>query len=382
MHGDRRACPSDGGVSALSCDPRVVLTLDAGGTKFTFNAMRSGRLLLEPLTLPSRADDLDACLEQVRAGFDAVHAATGKNAAAISFAFPGPADYPAGVIGDLGNLPAFRGGVALGPMLQDRYGIPVFLNNDGDLFTYGEALAGFLPWVNEQLAQAGSARRHRNLIGFTVGTGLGAGVVHDGRLLLGDNSAAGEVWSLRHRDVRDAFAEEGASIRAVRREYAQRTGIPLDAGPQPREIAAIARGESPGDAQAAGEAFRRLGEVLGDAIAQALAIIDGLVVIGGGMSEAIPLFMPALVAELNGLLRTVDGKTVARLELTAFDLDDPRGREEFLRQGGREVAVPGSTRKALYQPDKRTGVGRSRLGTSAAISLGAYAFALSRLETP
>jgi len=369
-------------VSALSDDPRVVLTLDAGGTKFTFNAMRSGRLLLEPLTLPSRADDLDACLEQIRAGFDAVHGATGKTAAAISFAFPGPADYPAGVIGDLGNLSAFRGGVALGPMLQDRYGIPVFLNNDGDLFAYGEALGGFLPWVNEQLAQAGSARRHRNLIGFTVGTGLGGGVVHDGRLLLGDNSAAGEVWSLRHRDVRDAFAEEGASIRAVRREYAQRSGIALDAAPQPREIAAIARGESPGDTRAAREAFRRLGEVLGDAIAQALAIIDGLVVIGGGMSEATLLFMPALIAELNGPLRTVDGKTVARLELTAFDLDDPRGREEFLRQGGREVAVPGATRKALYQPDKRTGVGCSRLGTSAAISLGAYAFALSRLDGP
>jgi len=182
--------------------------------------------------------------------------------------------------------------------------------------------------------------------------------------------------------VRDAFAEEGASIRAVRREYAQRSGIALDAAPQPREIAAIARGESPGDTRAAREAFRRLGEVLGDAIAQALAIIDGLVVIGGGMSEATLLFMPALIAELNGPLRTVDGKTVARLELTAFDLEDPRGREEFLRQGGREVAVPGSTRKALYQPDKRTGVGCSRLGTSAAISLGAYAFALSRLDGP
>src|SRR5205823_998764 len=180
--------------------------------------------------------------------------------------------------------------------------------NDGDLFAFGEALAGFLPWVNEQLAQAGSARRHRNLVGFTVGTGLGGGVVHDGRLLLGDNSAAGEVWSLRHRDVRDAFAEEGASIRGVRREYAQRCGIALDAAPQPREIAASARGESPGDAWAAGD--------------------------------------------------------------------------EFLRQGAREVAVPGSTRKALYQPDKRTGVGRSRLGTSAAISLGAYAFALSRLDRP
>jgi glucokinase len=367
-------------MSALPDDPRVVLTLDAGGTKFTFNAMRGGRLLLEPLTLPSRADDLDACLGQIRAGFDAVHTATSRGAAAISFAFPGPADYPAGVVGDLGNLPAFRGGVALGPMLQDRYGIPVFLNNDGDLFAYGEALAGFLPWVNQELAQAGSARRHRNLIGFTIGTGLGGGVVHDGKLMLGDNSAAGEVWSLRHRNLRDAFAEEGASIRAVRREYAQHCGTALDDAPEPREIAAIARGESAGDTGAAREAYRQLGEVLGDAIAHALAIVDGLVVIGGGLSEAAPLFMPALIAEVNGTLRTLQGKTVARLELKAFDLDDPRGREEFLRSGRREVVVPGSTRKAVYQPDKRTGVGRSRLGTSAAISLGAYAFALARLD--
>jgi glucokinase len=64
---------------------------------------------------------------------------------AISFAFPGPSDYPRGIIGDLGNLPCFRGGVALGPMLEDTFEIPVFINNDGDLFAYGEAIGGFLP---------------------------------------------------------------------------------------------------------------------------------------------------------------------------------------------------------------------------------------------
>lgn len=37
------------------------------------------------------------------------------------------------------------GGVALGPMLQEKFGIPVFINNDGDLFAFGEAIAGFLP---------------------------------------------------------------------------------------------------------------------------------------------------------------------------------------------------------------------------------------------
>ena len=50
---------------------------------------------------------------------------------AISFAFPGPADYKRGIIGDLGNLPSLRGGIALGPMLEAEFGIPVFINNGG-----------------------------------------------------------------------------------------------------------------------------------------------------------------------------------------------------------------------------------------------------------
>src|SRR6266704_999091 len=77
-------------------------------------------------------------------------------------ASPGPADYPNGIIGDLGNLPGFRGGVALGPMLERKFGIPTFINNDGDLFVYGEAIAGFLPYVNDLLKKAGSPKRYKN----------------------------------------------------------------------------------------------------------------------------------------------------------------------------------------------------------------------------
>ena len=71
---------------------------------------------------------------------------------AISFAFPGPADYPNGIIGGyLPNFPSFREGVALGPFLQEKFGVPVFINNDGDLFAYGEALGGTLPEVMQSL---------------------------------------------------------------------------------------------------------------------------------------------------------------------------------------------------------------------------------------
>ena len=116
------------------------MTLDAGGTNFRFAAIRGGKPATETVLLPSNGDDLDDCLANLVEGFTRVRDLCPEPPVAISFAFPGPADYPNGIIGDLHNLPGFRGGVALGPMLADNFGIPVFTNNDGDLFTLGEAI--------------------------------------------------------------------------------------------------------------------------------------------------------------------------------------------------------------------------------------------------
>ena len=372
--------PSGARTLPFEQDRRTVLTLDAGGTKLTFSAIAGNREVVAPVTLPACGDDLDACLGQIVEGFSRVRRAAGGSAAAISFAFPGPADYPAGIIGDLGNLPGFRGGVPLGPLLAERFGVPVFINNDGDLFAYGEALCGLLPEVNGWLAAAGSPKRFRNLLGVTLGTGFGGGIVSGGELYRGDNSAAGEIWLLRNKLDRDCFAEEGASIRAVRRAYASCAALPLAAAPEPKEIDAIAGGRAPGDQAAAREAFRRLGEVAGDAIANALTLLDGLVVVGGGLAAAAPHFLPALVGQLNGRLQALAGGDVPRLELTAFNLESDAERRAFLAGRAVTIAVPGSARGAVYDPQKRTGVGLTRLGTSHAVALGAYAFALRALD--
>ncbi len=364
----------------LEQDRRTVLTLDAGGTKLTFSAIAGNREVVAPVTLPACGDDLGACLGQIIEGFSRIQRSAGGTADAISFAFPGPADYPAGIIGDLANLPGFRGGVPLGPMLEERFGVPVFINNDGDLFAYGEALCGLLPEVNRWLAAAGSQKRFRNLLGVTLGTGLGGGIVGGGELYRGDNSAGGEIWLVRNKLDGDSFAEEGASIRAVRRVYAQAAGLTLDAAPDPKEIDAIAAGLAPGDLVAAREAFRRLGEVAGDAIANALTLLDGLVVVGGGLAAAARHFLPALVGQLNGRLRSLGGGEVPRLELTAFNLEDDAERRAFLAGRASTIPVPGSARSAVYDPAKRTGVGLTRLGTSHAVALGAYAYALRALD--
>lgn len=367
-------------ISDYATDPRIVLTLDAGGTSFRFSARRGRQRITEIVTLPTHGHDLPRCLATLVEGFTTIQTRCPEPPVAISFAFPGPADYPAGIIGDLPNLPAFRGGVALGPMLAAKFGLPVFINNDGDLFAYGEAIAGFLPYVNGLLAQAGSPRRFENLLGVTLGTGFGGGLVRRGELFGGDNSMAAELWLFRHKLQPQTNAEEGACLRAVRRTYAELTGTPLAEVPDPRGIEEIALGHRPGPRAAATESYRRLGEVVGDVLGQALTLVDGLAVIGGGLAAAGPLFLPALVAELNGTYLTPDGRPLRRLVQQAFNLEDADQRATFLRGTTREIVVPGTDRHLTYDPLARLGVGLSRLGTSEAIALGAHAFALQRLD--
>jgi glucokinase len=263
-------------------------------------------------------------------------------------------------------------------MLEDRFGIPVFIHNDGDLFAYGEALGGFLPQVNRRLKEAGSPKRFKNLLGVTFGTGFGGGIVRDGEPLLGDNSMAAEIWLSRDKKSPERNAEESVSIRGVRRFYSERAGVPLELVPEPKEIFDIGMGCAQGDRDAAREAFRRMGEAAGEAMANALTLVDGLAVIGGGLSGAWPLFLPALMEELNGSYSAPGGSRFRRLTPEAFNLEDPSQLQEFLRPSVRKLAVPGSGRSVAYEPRPRIGVGLSRLGTSQAVALGAYVSALRR----
>jgi glucokinase len=363
----------------IHSESRIVMTLDAGGTNLRFAAMRGGKPVTETVSLPSKGADLNQCLAHIVEGFTRVKARCPESPSAISFAFPGPADYPNGIIGDLGNLPGFRGGVALGPMLEEKFGIPVFINNDGDLFVYGEAIGGLLPHINGLLGNAGSPKCYKNLFGVTLGTGFGGGIVSNGEIFIGDNSMAGEVWLLRNKLQPAMNAEEGACIRAVRRTYAEQSDIPFDEVPEPKDLFEIANGEKAGNQPAALEAFRRLGESAGDALGSALALIDGLAVIGGGVSGAWPLFLPAVVEELNGTYIGRDGNKFRRLASAAFNLEDPAQLDIFLKGGTRTIKVPGSDRSLAYDPLQRVGVGMSRLGTSEAVAIGAYAFALQKL---
>lgn len=350
----------------------IVVTLDAGGTNFVFGAMQGRENVVAPITLPSMAQDLDSCLGQMVKGFEQVIAQLPEKPVAISFAFPGPADYHAGIIGGyLPNFPSFREGVALGAILEDRFGMPVFINNDADLYALGEATAGMLPAINERLEQCGSTKRYRNLLGYTFGTGLGVGSVIDGRLNRGNNACV-ETFCLENSRQPGIIAEEGASIRAIVREYGDSELTPYD-------IFLIAEGKKEGDMAKAREAFDKFGVVAGDVIATAVTLTDSLVVIGGGLTGASRYFMPALLQAMRGSFKTLGGDSVGKVQMHVYDLDDEAEFADFARSHGTPLKVYGSSRFVEYDPVKRTGVAITRIGASQAISLGAYAFALEQL---
>lgn len=361
-------------------DQRIIMTLDAGGTNFVFSAMQGNSEIVEAINLPPNADNLELCLATIISGFKQVKEQLSSAPSAISFAFPGPADYPNGIIGNLPNLPAFRGGIALGPMLEEEFDIPVFINNDGNLFVYGEALYGFLPAVNEILEENASPKRFKNLIGITLGTGFGVGIVTNKQLLVGDNSNGGEGWLLRDVLQTNTNVEEHLSRDGIRRAYASKAQVSLEQVESPYYVYKVAKGEEEGNKSAAIEVYNDFGSVLGEALATVVTLVDGLVVLGGGVAAAYDLFAPAMLAQMESKFQLADGEKMPRLVQRVFDLETETGMDSLATGNATELKIPGTEKTMLYDAFVRTGVGRAKFDTGRSIALGAYAFALHQLD--
>ena len=356
------------------------MTLDAGGTNLVFSAIRGGEEIVEPVAMRSFASDLDKCLGAILQGFTKVRQQLSEPPVAISFAFPGPADYKAGIIGKLPNLPAFtEEGVALGPMLEDHFQLPTFIGNDGSLFAYGESIAGALPYMNQQLRSRGIQKQYANLIGITLGTGFGAGIVVNNSLCDGDNSSGGEIWLTRSIIDPQMFAESKVGSKALQLAYAAKAQE-ADGSPTPKEISEIAIGVRPGDRSAAIGAFNDMAIVIAESLCNAVTLVDGLVVIGGGMSGAYSLMIDQIVSHMNGTIQNLDGQNIPRLVSRVYDLENEKSFDDFFKVESRMIPVPFSNRTVPYYEEKRVAIMKSRLSTSKAISIGAYAVALERLK--
>ena len=167
----------------------------------------------------------------------------------------------------------------------------------------------------------------------------------------------------------------------MRRLYAQQAGVKKEDSPSPKEIYEIAIGMMKGNKDAAIEAYKQMAEVVGDTISNAVTLLDGLVVIGGGLAGASSLFMPFLIDEMNSSFVKPNGSKQKRLIAEIYNLDDDSEMEKFVKSEAKEIQVYGTNKKVKYDPSQKIGVGVSKLSTSKAIAVGAYAFALHKIDS-
>lgn len=136
--------------------------IDIGGTNFRAALVDSEGKILNRIQYPTGDDVLEVM-------YSAVDSLLGPETAAVGIACAGLIDRQRAEVISSPNLPAVEG-VPFIPLLETRYRIPVFLENDANLAAFGERAVGV-------------GRMYRSFVLMTLGTGIGGGVVHDGRLL-------------------------------------------------------------------------------------------------------------------------------------------------------------------------------------------------------
>ena len=169
-------------------------------------------------------------------------------------------------------------------------------------------------------------------------------------------------------------------MRAIKRVYAEASDD-FAHSYEPKEICEIADGKREGNPEAARKAFAEFGETAGDAMAIAAQLTDGIIVIGGGITAARHLILPSLLGQLRASFTTLGGDSVRRVQMEVFNLDDEAEFATFAKGNTRSITVKGTNLTVGYDSMKRIGVTFSKLGASRAIPAGAYAFALSQLDS-
>lgn len=236
---------------------QAIIGVDLGGTNVRAGKVRDGRIEKSVSRRITGSASEQVVLDEI---FETIDGVIGADVAGVGFCVPSVVDVPKGIVYAVENIPSWKE-VRLREALERRYGVPAWVNNDANAFAVGEL-------------HFGRGRGVRNLVGLIVGTGLGAGIVVDGRLYSGTNCGAGEIGTIPYRD------------RTIE-QYCSGVYLKRESGLDGQELFERARA---GDA-AAIALFESLGAALGDALLIILYAYDPeMIVLGGSVSQAYSFF--------------------------------------------------------------------------------------------
>ncbi len=283
---------------------KLFVGVDVGGTKVLAALVTAdGRVLeRERISTPREKNPalvVEVILDTVR---DVISAGGVKASAVagVGMAIPGVVDPRAGRIINTANMNL--GGMEIVPLAVKKLGLPVFLGNDVNLGTLGEK------WL-------GSAMDAQNVVGIFVGTGIGGGVIIDGRLVTGARRSAGEIGHMimqiggpkcgcGARGCFEAIASRGAIDRDIRaavkggRKSIIEGWADLAKPNEPIRSGAIRKALAKGDPVVT-EVVTRAAEVIGWACISISHLVDPeVILLGGGVIEACGGFILPIIERI------------------------------------------------------------------------------------
>jgi glucokinase len=278
----------------------MLIGVDVGGTNLRVGVI-DGLKVVEEYRVNAdfsglcRNNSPEQAVQAIHAAlFEALSAALDKHPAVTSIGLGFPGFIASGRVAQSPNLPGLQD-VDLATPLSEGLGCPVIIENDALAAAYGEYhLTG---------------KQGAGMVYLGLGTGVGGGLIVDGRAFPGEHGVAMEVG---HIIVEPAGRLCGCGNHGCMEQYASASGVSIsyfEATGQQEDAQRIAQLAMVGDASAI-HAYVLAGEKLAQALAHILKVVDvGHIVIGGGMSAAWPLLKDSYGRRLDSdLIPALRGK--------------------------------------------------------------------------
>ncbi len=261
-----------------------IIGIDLGATN-----IRGGLVVGSNITKmdAKRINNSGTADEVMKDVFSVIDTLADKDVKAIGIGVPSVVDIARGIVYDVQYIPSWKE-VHLKKIIEDRYHIPVLVNNDANCFALGEYYFG---------KGAGTT----NMIGLTIGTGIGAGIIINKKLFAGPNCGAGEFGMVDYLDHCYEYYGSGQFFQNV---YHTDGEIVFSK--------ALA-----GDKQAL-EWYAEMGTHLGNAIKMILYTYDAsLIIFGGSVRHAYPFFRECMWQRIQtfAFRKSIEGLKIELSEL-------------------------------------------------------------------
>lgn len=288
--------------------------IDVGGTNVKIALVDSDGKIGYSNTIPTRAEmGYEYTINNMKQAIRDLLAETklsAKDIEGIGFGLPGQVDFKSGIVRLITNIPGWVE-IPLAKMIEDEFHIPTRIDNDVRCAALGEL-------------NFGAGKGCENLICITVGTGIGSGLIINGKLVRGASNAAGEIGHIKLQmhdgpicgcgdtGCLEAFAS-GPSIVAMAEEY-----IMGGKSTKYREMAngnditpfIVAEAAKAGD-PVARRIFTKMGEYIGIGMASVVNLLNPeRIIVGGGVADAGDILMTPLKETLKKRAMKIAGETV------------------------------------------------------------------------